>query len=73
MATHERRVRATARALALAVAVGGCSIPVHEPRLHEPTAPPADEGKMRSALKVHLKSGAFSSSTRGRRTPVAAG
>jgi len=53
MASQSRR----GWAVALAVAVSGCAIPVHEPRLHEPIAPPADGGKKGSPLKVHLKSG----------------
>jgi hypothetical protein len=54
MERHTRRPRAVA--LALAVAVSGCAIPVRQPRLHQPTAPPAAAEKG-AALKVHLKSG----------------
>ncbi len=42
--------------VALAVLACGCAIGYREPRLHEPTAPPA-AGKDPSELKVHLKSG----------------
>jgi hypothetical protein len=51
-----RRDRAAAAILALALLASACSIGVREPRLHEPSAPPAATEE-RSALKVHLKSG----------------
>ena len=51
-----RRDRATAGVLALALLGSACSIGIREPRLHEPSAPPAAAGAA-SALKVHLKSG----------------
>ena len=45
-----------AATLALALLASACSIGIREPRLHEPSAPPASAAA-RSALKVHLKSG----------------
>ena len=42
--------------LALALLASACSIGIREPRLHEPSAPPAAAGAP-SALKVHLRSG----------------
>jgi len=51
-----RRNRAVAGVLALALLGSACSIGIREPRLHEPSAPPAAAGAP-STLKVHLRSG----------------